>query len=159
MRRYSESSVSSIHRENSQILGMSGMSWKGGTASRSLQSALSTNSSLTAGPRKFSFSTFLRPGPSGLLLCCCDKWSDHAMAIQSNPLNSESVNSGFCSSSLKYSHVRICSSSCSLVIDVVFPRGLSSGRRDKVKKPSAKDRRHSTENVSNPSKNISSIVQ
>jgi hypothetical protein len=43
------------------------------------------------------------------------------------------------------------------VIDSPLPRGLSSGRRDNVKKASVKDRRHSIESASNPSTNISSI--
>jgi hypothetical protein len=36
--------------------------------------------------------------------------------------------------------------------------GFSSGQRDKVKKPSANDRHHSTESVSNPFTGLSSIV-
>ena len=105
---------------------------------------------------------FLCPEPSDFTPDCCDKWSDHAITIQSNPLNSiRSCPPSFLFLFMKklYSHVRICSSSLSRVIDSTFPRGFSSGRRDKEKKPSAKDRRHghSTESVSNPSTNVSSI--
>lgn len=37
------------------------------------------------------------PEPLFFLPECCDNWSDHAIAIQSSPLKSESVNSGSCS--------------------------------------------------------------
>ena len=96
------------------------------------QSARSTNSSLTAGPLKFR--NFAVPC-AVFLPDCCDKWRDHAIAVQSNPLNSESVHSRSFSSSWKYCHVRICSLPLSRAIDSVFPRGFSSGRRDNVKKP------------------------
>jgi hypothetical protein len=99
---------------------------------------------------------FPYPETSEVLLGCCDKWSDHAIAIQSNPLKSESVNPRGCSS-WKCSHERISSSPLSRVLDSTFPRGLSSGRCDKVGKTSAKARRHSTESASNPPTNVSSI--
>ncbi len=72
------------------------------------------------------------------------------MAIQSNPLNSNSVNSGSRPPSWKYPHVRILSSSLSAVFVFVCPWGCGSGRQQKsVKKPSAKVRPHSTGGSSN----------
>ena len=76
----------------------------------------------------------------------------------SNPLKSESVNSRSCSSSWKYSHVRIFLSSPSGVLNSRSPRDLGNGWRDKVKKPLANFRRDSTESFSNPCANVPNIV-